>query len=87
MPIHSQPRETIEEIAAYEEAKAMTHYNKPQGLDAVLYSEQAEKRQRLSEFHSSNIPGSSSLLPGSGTILILHYITIRLIALLSVLWV
>ncbi len=72
MPIHAQPRETIEEIAAYEEAKAMTHYNKPQGLDAVLYSELAEKRQRLSEFHSSNIPGSSSmsgsLLPGSGII-------------------
>jgi hypothetical protein len=52
----------------------MTHYNKPQGLESVLYSELSEKRQRLSEFHPANMQmansgsmSSSSGIPGAGT--------------------
>ena len=74
VPIHLQARESPEEMLAYEEAKAMVHYNKPHGLEAVFFAELAEKRQRLSEFHpSSNLQllnsgamASSSL---AGTIL------------------
>ena len=54
IPIHNQARESLDEMVAFEEAKAMVHYNKPQGQDAVYYAELSEKRHRLSEFHPSN---------------------------------
>jgi KAT8 regulatory NSL complex subunit 2 len=46
MSVHSQPKETSEEVASYEAVRALNHYNKPQGLEAVLYQMLMEKRQR-----------------------------------------
>jgi hypothetical protein len=54
-PIHAQARESPEEMLAYEEAKAMVHYNKPHGIDAVFYADLSEKRHRLSEFSPANL--------------------------------
>jgi hypothetical protein len=62
IPIHSQARDSLEDMLAFEEAKAMTHYNKPQGGEAVLYAELSEKRQRLGEMHPA---AASSLASGS----------------------
>lgn len=47
--IHTQPKDTPEEQQAYEKVKALVHYNKPQGIEAVLHAEQTEKRVRASE--------------------------------------
>ncbi len=46
MSIHAQPKETPEESAAYEEIRALNHYNKPHGAEALLYHRLMEKRQR-----------------------------------------
>lgn len=46
MSIHSQPKDTAEEVAAYEAIKALNHYNRPQGVEAVLQAQLLEKRHR-----------------------------------------
>ena len=36
MSIHKQPKETLEDKAAYDELKALNHYNKPAGKLFIL---------------------------------------------------
>jgi hypothetical protein len=67
LPIQSQPRDSIDEVTAYDEAKAMAHYNKPQGIESLLFAELSEKRQRMSEFNPTNIATlNSSSMSNSG---------------------
>ena len=47
--IHAQPKETLAEQAAYDDIRALAHYNRPQGLEAVLQADLMERRNRLSE--------------------------------------
>eukprot|EP00094_Tigriopus_californicus_P009695 TCALIF_09346-PA protein Name:"Similar to Kansl2 KAT8 regulatory NSL complex subunit 2 (Rattus norvegicus)" AED:0.05 eAED:0.06 QI:182/0.66/0.5/1/0.66/0.5/4/0/466 len=49
MSIHRQPKDTIEDMLQYERIKALNHYNRPQGLEAVLQKELMLKRKRHSE--------------------------------------
>lgn len=49
MSIHRQPKDTIEDMLHYDKIKALNHYNRPQGLEAVLQKELMLKRKRHSE--------------------------------------
>lgn len=44
-----------------QEAKAMSHYNKPQGLEAALHAELSAKRQKLSDNQPVNLAQVSAL--------------------------
>merc|ERR1719367_338626 len=46
MSIQAQPKDSPEEVAAYDAVRALNHYNKPQGAEAVLHSMLMEKRHR-----------------------------------------
>lgn len=61
MSIQRQPKETNEERVAYEQVRAMNHYNRPSGTDAVLHANLMERRVRLSEASSSTI---APVVPG-----------------------
>ena len=37
MSIHKQPKETLEDKAAYDELKALNHYNKPAGMTIDIF--------------------------------------------------
>ena len=37
MSIQAQPKDSPEEVAAYDAVRALNHYNKPQGAEAVLH--------------------------------------------------
>lgn len=62
MSIHKQPKETLEDKAAYDELKALNHYNKPAGIESLLHSKLMERRIRLSETSASLMPNT---VPGS----------------------
>ena len=49
LSIHTQPKDTPDEQAAYDKLKSLMHYNKPQGLEAVMHAQLMEKRIRASE--------------------------------------
>jgi len=49
MSVHRQPKETPSELAAYNQLKALSHYNRPQGSEHLLLAQQTEKRIRVSE--------------------------------------
>ena len=46
MSVHRQPKQDPGEMAAYEKLKALNHYSKPQGVEAVLQAQLMEKRTR-----------------------------------------
>lgn len=62
MSIQRQPKETLEDKVAYEQLKALNHYNKPAGMEAFLHAKLTERRIRLSEANNSLVP---STVPGS----------------------
>jgi len=62
MSIQRQPKETIDDKIAYEQLKALNHYNKPAGMEAFLHAKLMERRIRLSEANNSLVP---STIPGS----------------------
>ena len=37
MSIHKQPKETLEDKAAYDELKALNHFNKPAGIKLDIF--------------------------------------------------
>lgn len=39
MSIHMQPKDTPAEQTAYEQIKSLGHYNRPQGVEAVLHAQ------------------------------------------------
>jgi len=49
MSVHRQPKETPAEVAAYDQLKALSHYNRPQGMENVLLAQLIEKRISVSE--------------------------------------
>ena len=36
---HKQPKETVREKDAYSQLKSLGHYNRPQGVEAVLHGQ------------------------------------------------
>ena len=60
--IQRQPKDSTEDKVAYEQLKALNHYNKPAGVEAVLHAKLMERRIRLSEANSSLM---STTVPGS----------------------
>ena len=47
MSIHKQPKETLEDKAAYDELKALNHYNKPAGVTLLKFSYEFELNDEL----------------------------------------
>ncbi len=43
MPIHSQPKDTAGEREVYERIRSLGHYNRPQGMEAVLQAQVREE--------------------------------------------
>ena len=58
--IHSQIKATNEDLSAYEKVKALNHYQRPQGMEAVLHHAFLERRSKLCEAQGS----SSTSNPG-----------------------
>ncbi len=56
MSVHSQPKDSPSEARAYAQLRALGHYNRPQGMEAVLQAQLMEKRVRASEGDSSKPP-------------------------------
>jgi len=62
MSIQKQPKETPEDKIAYDQLKALNHYNKPAGMEHVLHTKLMERRTRMREANSNLI---STSVPGS----------------------
>jgi len=60
MSIQRQPKDTLEDKIAYEQLKALNHYNKPAGMEAFLHTKLMERRIRLSEANNSLIQSTIS---------------------------
>ena len=45
--IHSQLKTTLEDVLTYDKIKALNHYQRPQGLEAVLHHAFLERRAKL----------------------------------------
>lgn len=45
--IHSQLKTSLEDVLAYDKIKALNHYQRPQGLEAVLHHAFLERRAKL----------------------------------------
>jgi len=65
MSIQKQPKETPEDKVAYDELKALNHYNKPAGLEAVLHAKLMERRIQANSNANANSNLSSTTIPGS----------------------
>ena len=62
MSIHRQPKETLEDRLAYKQLKALNHYNRPSGTEAVFHAKLMERRIRLSEANTAMMPPASTSL-------------------------
>ena len=58
-------RVSIENDAWYEKIKALSHYQNPKGLEAVLHHQQMERRIKLGESGSAMNIGNNSVVSGS----------------------
>jgi len=66
MSIQKQPKETPEDKIAYDQLKALNHYNKPAGMEAVLHAKLMERRiQANSNATNANSNLISTTVPGS----------------------
>jgi len=66
MSIQKQPKETPEDKIAYDQLKALNHYNKPAGTEAVLHAKLMERRiQANSNATNANSNLISTTVPGS----------------------
>jgi KAT8 regulatory NSL complex subunit 2 len=64
MSIQRQPNEGLEDRIAYDQLKALNHYNRPSGNEAVLHGKLMERRVRLSEANSNLIASNLVNLAG-----------------------
>jgi len=65
--IHAQIKTSLEDITTYEKIKALNHYQRPQGLEAVLHHAFLERRFKLGEQGStSGGAGGGSSAAGGG---------------------
>merc|ERR1719412_1923783 len=65
MSIQKQPKETPEDKIAYDQLKALNHYNKPAGLEAVLHAKLMERRIQANSNANANSNLISTTIPGS----------------------
>jgi len=65
--IHSQLKTTLEDVLTYDKIKALNHYQRPQGLEAVLHHAFLERRAKLGEPASSNNGSASGQASGTSS--------------------
>jgi len=62
--IHSQLKTSLEDVLTYDKIKALNHYQRPQGLEAVLHHAFLERRAKLGEPSGASTSGNAG---GSNT--------------------
>lgn len=65
--IHDQPKQTVAERKLYEKLKALNHYHRRHGMEAVLHKKFKEKRSKATEgYVQKTLPNSKCVFTEGG---------------------